>query len=154
MPGARDGLAVALAAAFVIASDQHSAGFFGAVLLLPFSAQNAQFGVVPVRMSMTSRTDGFTHSVEAWLPSSRLSGVPADRRALIRARLIRDLGGSDRPADDQRGERVRNLAAGLQVGLNYCFSVNATSACPRYWLSVFQSIFASTLTLLCLCRTS
>ena len=109
---------MALAAAFVVANDQHSAGFFGAVLLLPFSAQNAQFGVVPVCMSMTSRTDGFTHSVEAWLPSSRLSGVPADRRALIRARLIRDLGGSDRPADDQRGERVRNLAAGLQVGLN------------------------------------
>lgn len=69
-------------------------------------------------MSMTSRTDGFTDSVEAWLPPGRLSGVPADRRALVRARLICDLGGSDRPADDQRGERVRSLAAGLQVGLN------------------------------------
>jgi hypothetical protein len=77
-----------------------------------------QFGVVPVCMSITSRTDGFTHSVKAWLPSGRLSGVPADRRALVRARLIRDLGGSDRPADDQRGERVRDLAAGRQAGRN------------------------------------
>jgi hypothetical protein len=39
---------VALAAAFVIASDQHSAGFFGAVLLLPFSAQNAQIRAASV----------------------------------------------------------------------------------------------------------
>jgi hypothetical protein len=39
---------VALAAAFVIVSDQHSAGFFGAVLLLPFSAQNAQIWAASV----------------------------------------------------------------------------------------------------------
>ncbi len=47
---------MALAAAFVIASDQHSAGFFGAVLLLPFSAQNAQLCAAAIAKGQPQRT--------------------------------------------------------------------------------------------------
>jgi hypothetical protein len=44
------------------------------------------------------------------------------------ARLISDLDGLERPADDQLRECVSDLAVGLQVGWTYCFIVNATSA--------------------------
>ena len=54
----------------------------------------------------------------------------------------RDLEGRERPADDQLGERVGDLAVGFQVGRTYCFMVNATSACPIRLLRAFQSILA------------
>ena len=57
---------MALAAAFVIASDQHSAGFFGAVLLLPFSAQNAQIWAASVLTgteSASAHNGGYLKSI-------------------------------------------------------------------------------------------
>jgi hypothetical protein len=44
------------------------------------------------------------------------------------ARLVGDFYRSERATDDQLRERVGDLAVGLQVGLTYCFIVNATSA--------------------------
>src|SRR5205823_6115054 len=40
------------------------------------------------------------------------------RLAWIAAHLVRDLSGGEEAADDQLRERVRDLAVGLQVGLN------------------------------------
>jgi hypothetical protein len=78
---------VALAAAFVIASDEHSAGFFGAVLLLPFSAQNAQIWAA----SVLTGTEPASAQNGGYRASSRLTAIAErDDHGVWRAGVGRD----------------------------------------------------------------
>jgi hypothetical protein len=90
----------------------------------------------------------------AWIPELDINAVglmpPRQAPAFRAVRLAQggmvgifcDLCGGERPAEDQFGQGVGDLAVGLQV-CTYCFMVKATSAWPMRLLSAFQSIFAA-----------